>query len=201
MSAGYAAFDGKLERAMRAEASRFQPIIDASRIERAAAAKSGRPPVVLLVLPIVALIIGVAAWAGRSSVDIQAVADSAPPPSAAASFLPAGAPIGLADCQIAPADSAPAFAGWTTLSVLHVGGGKAAMGQPIYAVVTRGLAEWIGWQSSGGAMYPRPVGRMGCIYDPTTGESSLVGVPLEWEPPPPVHGLPDALAGRVLPTR
>jgi hypothetical protein len=192
MSPDRPTFDGRLRRALRAEAAGFRPLTDASRIERAVASGNrGRMPVALLALPAIALAVAIAIRATAPSAPEGAARRPLPTASASASLRPGSAPIGLADCQIAPADSWLAFAGWTTLDVLHVGGGKAAHDQPIYAVVTRGLAEWVGWKSSGGAMYPRPVGRMGCIYDPSTGESSLVGVPLDWQPP--------AIAIRLVP--
>jgi hypothetical protein len=134
-------------------------------------------------MPAIALAVALAVRTAAPSAQEAAARTPQPTASASASLRPGSAPIGLADCEIAPADSSLAFAGWTTLEVLHVGGGKAAPDQPIYAVVTRGLAEWVGWKSSGGPMYPRPVGRMGCIYDPSSGESSVVGVPLDWQPP------------------
>jgi hypothetical protein len=185
MSPNRATFDERLRRSVRGEAARFRPLSDASRIEQAVATGNRtRVPAVLPALPAVALAVVLAIRTAASSApESAAVRTPQPIRSASASLGPGSAPIGLADCQIAPADSFLAFAGWTTLDVLHVGGGKAAPEQRIYAVVTRGLAEWVGWKSSGGAMYPRPVGRMGCIYDPSSGESSLVGVPLDWQPP------------------
>jgi hypothetical protein len=100
------------------------------------------------------------------------------------------APISLADCDIEPADSSLAWAGWATLDVLHVQGASTAPGAPVYAVVTRGLAEWVGWRASGGAMYPPPVGRMGCVYDPTSMRSAVVGIPMDWQPPATSDGCP-----------
>lgn len=100
-------------------------------------------------------------------------------------------PITLADCQIYPENARLAFSGWATTNVLRVSGGTAAPGQPVYALVTRGLAEWMGWRSAGaGPIFPPPVGRMGCIYDPSTGQVSQIGVPLDWQPPAMIDGCP-----------
>ena len=120
--------------------------------------------------------------AGRQAAATQSVGSS--------SGTPAG-PITLADCQITPAASPLAFAGWTTLAALNVHGGDAGPGQPIYAVVTRGMAEWVGWQEHyTGPMFPPPIGRMGCIFDPSTRKTSLVGVDLDWEPSLMADGCP-----------
>ena len=101
------------------------------------------------------------------------------------------APITLADCQIFPANARLAFSGWATTDVLRVSGGSAMPGQPVYAVITRGLAEWVGWRSADTKpMYPAPVGRMGCIFDPSTGAVSQVGVPMDWQPPAIIDGCP-----------
>jgi hypothetical protein len=124
------------------------------------------------------------------------------PPGDAASTLSAGViasptapaippPVTLADCQIYPEDARLAFSGWATTDVLHVTGGRAAPGQPVYAIVTRGLAEWMGWRSpDAGPIYPPPVGRMGCIFDPSTGDVSEIGVPMDWHPPAVIDGCP-----------
>jgi hypothetical protein len=101
------------------------------------------------------------------------------------------APVTLADCQVYPEDASLAFSGWATTDVLRVSGGSAEPGQPVYALVTRGLAEWMGWRSpDAGPIFPAPVGRMGCIFDPSTGGVSLVGVPMDWEPPAMIDGCP-----------
>ena len=45
------------------------------------------------------------------------------------------------------------------------------------------MAEWVGWQKDhSGPMYPAPIGRMGCIFDPSARRTSLVGVDQDWEP-------------------
>jgi hypothetical protein len=184
-------FDNRLRAALRDEASRFRPLTDPARIEHAFAT---RPLVSSRIATLAAigitLVILVAALIARGSLNpgTAAVAPGAPAPSASA--RPSDAPIGLADCQIGPADASLAFAGWTTLAVLHVSGGVAAPGQPVYALVTRGMVEWIGWDRSKGGMYPRPIGRMGCVFDPTTSLASLVGVPMEWQPPKMIDGCP-----------
>jgi hypothetical protein len=100
-------------------------------------------------------------------------------------------PVTLDDCQIFPGDARLAFSGWATTDVLGVSGGSAKPGQPVYALVTRGLAEWVGWRTEDAQpMYPEPVGRMGCIFDPSTGAVSQVGVPMDWQPPTMIDGCP-----------
>jgi hypothetical protein len=183
-------FDVRLHRALREEASRFRPLTDAGRIERALAA---RPPIrrrvaALAVLGTAAVVIGTLAVSASSNPPSAAQAPGRTSPGASAP--PAEAPIGLADCQIAPADASLAFAGWTMLDLLHVSGGTATPGQPVYAQITRGMVEWVGWDRAKGGMYPRPIGRMGCVYDPSTSLASLVGVPLDWQPPETMDGCP-----------
>ena len=188
-------FDARLRRALVEESTRFQPLLDAQELRMPAprddrvrrAAQRWWPLAVIAVLAA-----GVAAFlwlipesgptAGRQAAATQSVGSS--------SGTPAG-PITLADCQITPAASPLAFAGWTTLAALSVHGGDAGPGQPIYAVVTRGMAEWVGWQEHyTGPMFPPPIGRMGCIFDPSTRKTSLVGVDLDWEPSLMADGCP-----------
>jgi hypothetical protein len=138
-----------------------------------------------------------AAQASGANASLATPASSEPTPAIPPAVPP---PVTLADCQIYPADASLAFSGWATTSVLQVSGGHAQPGQPVYALVTRGLAEWMGWRSPGaGPIFPPPVGRMGCIYDPSTGEASLIGVPVDWQPPAMIDGCPgspeDAFAG------
>ena len=53
------------------------------------------------------------------------------------------------------------------------------------------MAEWVGWQEHyTGPMYPAPIGRMGCIFDPSTRSTSLVGVDMEWQPAQMADGCP-----------
>jgi len=188
-------FGARLRRALVEESARFEPIVDPRELRLPAprddrmrrAARSWWP---LAVIAIIAAGVAAFFWlipesgptAGR-----QAAVTQAPSPSSRT----AAAPITLADCQITPAESSLAFAGWTTLAALNVHGGDAGPGQPIYAVITRGMAEWVGWQVNyTGPMYPPPIGRMGCILDPSTRKTSLVGVDLDWEPTLMADGCP-----------
>ena len=45
-------------------------------------------------------------------------------------------------------------------------------------------------------MYPPPIGRMGCIFDPSTRISSLVGVDMEWQPAQMADGCPPSTIDR-----
>jgi len=180
-------FDARLRRALGEESARFQPILDARELHMPAAgddrmrraARRWWPIAVIAVLAA-----GVAAFLWlvpepRPTAGRQVAASQSASPSSGT----AAPPITLADCQITPAASPLAFAGWTTLAALNVHGGDARPGQPISAEVTRGMAEWVGWQEHyTGPMFPPPVGGMGCIFDPSTRKTSLVGVDLDWEP-------------------
>ena len=188
-------FDARLRRAMTEESARFDPILDSSglhgpaprdaRVRRAARRWWPLAAIAVLAAGLAAFFLLIpesGPTAGR-----QAAAT----PSASPSLGTAAAPITLADCQIAPAGSPLAFAGWTTLAALNVHGGEAGPGQPIYAVITRGMAEWVGWQEHyTGPMFPPPIGRMGCIFDASTRKTSLVGVDLDWEPSLMADGCP-----------
>lgn len=96
----------------------------------------------------------------------------------------------LADCQIEPVGSPIAFAGW--LSAEEIGAtGVAAPGQRVYAIVTRGDAEWIGYRvADGRPSFPVPVGRLGCVLDPASGTHTAIGVARRWEPPALADGCP-----------
>ena len=194
-SAAQEAFDNRLRRALTEEAARFRPILDPQAM-RLPAARSGRLPRAARrwgpLGAVALLILGGAGffWVAPHSRPVIGDAATSSPP--AAPLQPAaGGPITLADCKIAPADSPLAFAGWTTLAALDVHGGDAGLGQPIYAVITRGMAEWVGWQEHyTGPMYPAPIGRMGCIFDPSTHSTSLVGVDQGWQPNTMADGCP-----------
>ena len=134
---------------------------------------------------------------------------STPSPAAVAVGFPPGGPQGagawagdralpvydrltLADCDIQPAATPIAFRGWLTLGDLFAAGSAApGAGTPVYALVTDGPAEWVGWQTTEGRpMYPRPVGRMACAVDPLSGTSTVFSMADGWEPPPSMDGCP-----------
>lgn len=180
-------FDTRLRRALVEETARFRPILDPRDLVLPEVRGDRRWQVARRWWPLalgVVVVIWAAGffWLAPTSRPPVGVAATPTPPSARTAPT-AAVPITLADCQITPSASPLAFAGWTTLAALNVHGGEAGPGQPVYAVITRGLAEWVGWQKQyTGPMYPPPVGRMGCIFDPSTRETSLVGVDLDWEP-------------------
>jgi hypothetical protein len=97
-------------------------------------------------------------------------------------------PMTLAGCRIEPSSTPVAYRGWLTLGDL-TGNAGAAAARPLFALVTAGEAEWLGWHSDGSqAMYPRPVGRVACAMDPFSGETRVYAVAGDWLPPT----LPDA---------
>jgi hypothetical protein len=100
--------------------------------------------------------------------------------------------LSLADCDIQPATTPIAYRGWLTLGTLSAAArSDASSGAPIYALVTDGPAEWVGWQSvEGRAMYPRPVGRMACAVDPLTATARVFSMADSWQPPEPMDGCP-----------
>lgn len=194
-------FDSRLRRALMEEAARFKPVVDSHALLLPPPQREGLSLVArrwwpLAIVALLAAGAGGISWlapngspAGRES--------AAPRAPSAPLTRTAPGPISLADCKIAPADSPLAFAGWTTLAALNVHGGNAGLGQPIYALITRGLAEWVGWrQHDTGPMYPPPIGRMGCIFDPSTRMSSLVGVDTEWQPAQMADGCPPSAIDR-----
>jgi DNA-directed RNA polymerase specialized sigma24 family protein len=187
-------FDARLRRALTEESARFRPVVDPQALKLPAPRHDGLPGIARRWWPLAilgALIAGLAGflWFAPTPSAVPA-ASTASRPASASSAIAAG-PITLANCQIAPADSPLAFRGWTTLAALDVHGGDAGPGQPIYAVITRGMAEWVGWQEHySGPMYPPPIGRMGCIFDPSTHATSLVGVDQDWQPAQMADGCP-----------
>ena len=86
--------------------------------------------------------------------------------------LPVDDRLSLADCDIQPAGTPIAYRGWLTLGDLFAAGSASpGAGTPVYALVTEGPAEWVGWQTTEGRpMYPRPVGRMACAVGPLSGD-------------------------------
>jgi hypothetical protein len=132
-----------------------------------------------------------------------------PSPAAVAMGVPPGGPQGagawagdqalaldsrltLADCDIQPAGTPLAFRGWLSLGDLFAAGRTApGAGTPVYALVTQGPAEWVGWQTTEGRpMYPRPVGRMACAVDPLSGTSTVFSMADGWQPPARMDGCP-----------
>lgn len=106
--------------------------------------------------------------------------------------LPVDDRLTLADCDIQPATTPVAFRGWLTLGDLFAAGRDApGGGTPVYALVTDGPAEWVGWQTTEGRpMFPRPVGRMACAVDPLTASATVFSISDLWEPPAPMDGCP-----------
>ncbi len=201
------AFEERLRAALRLEVQRTAFPVDRTRLHAATTAPRPRRrpqwlPVAGVLSAVAIAVVGLAlVGAGRTAgpagtATAAVAAGSATTAGGGAGTDPAAAgdasaPIGLADCRIEPADARLAFSGWATTDALRVTGGSADPGQPVYAVVTRGLAEWMGWRDSGSdPIFPQPVGRMGCIYDPSTGVVSQVGVPMDWQPPQTVDGCP-----------
>jgi len=96
----------------------------------------------------------------------------------------------LADCDIEPVGSPIAFAGWVTVEQIRATG-IAPAGRSVYAIVTRGEAEWIGYRyTHDRPVFPRPVGRMGCVFDPGSERHVAIGVAQDWEPPALADGCP-----------
>lgn len=106
--------------------------------------------------------------------------------------LPLDDRLTLGDCAIQPASTPVAYRGWLTLGDLFAAGRDApGAGTPVYALVTREPAEWVGWQTTEGRpMFPRPVGRMACAVDPLSGTATVFSVADGWEPPAPMDGCP-----------
>ena len=112
--------------------------------------------------------------------------------AAADEALPLDERLSLGDCDIQPDTTPVAFRGWLTLGDL-LAAGRAAPGgaTPVYALVTEGTAEWVGWQTTEGRpMFPRPVGRMACAVDPLTASATVFSIADGWEPPAPMDGCP-----------
>jgi DNA-directed RNA polymerase specialized sigma24 family protein len=189
-------FDARLRRALVEESAQFRPVLDAQEMHLPAPRGEGLPRLARHWWPLAVvapLVVGMAWFIWLSPHSPPAGADAVASLPAAQVPRTASVPITMADCQVAPADSPLAFAGWTTLGALGVHGGDAGLGQPIYAVITRGMAEWVGWRDrNSGPMYPAPIGRMGCIFDPSTRSISLVGVDPEWQPALMADGCPSS---------
>jgi DNA-directed RNA polymerase specialized sigma24 family protein len=188
-------FDARLRRALMEESARYRPTLESRELHLPAPRGEGIPRIARRWWPLAVgalLVVGATGFLWLARTPVPAGSRLAAPSLAAAQPpRTAAEPITLADCQIAPADSPLAFAGWTTLAALAVHGGDAGLGQPIYALITRGMAEWVGWQEHyTGPMYPAPVGRMGCIFDPSTRSTSLVGVDTDWQPALMADGCP-----------
>jgi len=99
-------------------------------------------------------------------------------------------PFTLADCHIEPASLPISFAGWVTVEEIRATG-VAPPGRSVYAIVTRGDAEWIGYRyTHDRPVFPRPVGRLGCVFDPDSGSHVAIGVAQDWQPPSLADGCP-----------
>lgn len=99
-------------------------------------------------------------------------------------------PFTLADCHIEPASLPISFAGWVTVEEIRAKG-VAPPGRSVYAIVTRGDAEWIGYRyTHDRPVFPRPVGRLGCVFEPDSGSHVAIGVAQDWEPPALADGCP-----------
>jgi DNA-directed RNA polymerase specialized sigma24 family protein len=99
-------------------------------------------------------------------------------------------PFTLADCHIEPASLPISFAGWVTVEEIRANG-VAPPGRSVYAIVTRGDAEWIGYRyTHDRPVFPRPVGRLGCVFEPDSGSHVAIGVAQDWEPPALADGCP-----------
>jgi hypothetical protein len=115
-----------------------------------------------------------------------------PPPSGAGEVAAASGPITLAGCRVEPASTPVAYRGWLTLGDL-AGADAADAARPLFALVTAGEAEWLGWHEGGsGAMYPRPVGRVACAMDPFSGTTRVYAVAGDWQPPALLDACPPA---------
>lgn len=176
-------FEDRLRLALRHDAQRAAPHLDEERLRMLANAPpdrwrpSGRATATAGIVLLVGLVVGVPvlgpAQPGRRTAGLASAVPAAETPSTGLTVSPEPGPITLADCRIEP--NAPlAFAGWATLATLHVTGGEAAPGEPVYALVTD----------------PLPAGRAGCIYDPSTGGISEFGMPGDWTPPQMIDGCP-----------
>jgi DNA-directed RNA polymerase specialized sigma24 family protein len=180
--------------------------IDAEEVRTALAAPPPPRPVpwravgLLAALGVAVLVVVVftilGGWAGSAGASPEAHS----PAGAAVPSRPAGGlPITLASCDIAPPDTPVSFAGWATGDTLHLPAAGLPAGRPVYAVVTRGLAQMVSGRSSGGWINPPPFSRLACLFDPATGALALAGVPYTWQPPAIIDGCPaspeDSFAG------
>jgi hypothetical protein len=99
-------------------------------------------------------------------------------------------PFTLADCHIEPVSLPISFAGWVTVEEIRATG-VAPAGRSVYAIVTRGDAEWIGYRyTHDRPVFPRPVGRLGCVFEPGSGNHVAIGVAQDWQPPTLADGCP-----------
>jgi hypothetical protein len=182
--------------------------VESARIAPPAGRRGSRWP--LTALPIAAML--VAAMAVASTRDEVPAGESAmmrarsEQPSAPVALLapdkpadrenqpapPLDARLSLGDCDIQPASTELAFRGWMTLGDLSAAtAGTPDAGTPVYALVTAGTAEWVGWQiPEGRPMFPRPVGRMACAVNPVSTGVTVFAVPASWTPPQPKSGCP-----------
>lgn len=189
--------------------------VDAERVRAALAEPSVRPasrrPWVAVAVAVVALLLVrlVAAPSEPPSADkspgevapgvpgatepVAAGRDSLGADSPWSRFWPGGGlvpPFTLANCHIEPASLPISFAGWVTVEEIRATG-VAPPGRSVYAIVTRGDAEWIGYRyTHDRPVFPRPVGRLGCVFEPDSGSHVAIGVAQDWEPPTLADGCP-----------
>lgn len=156
--------------------------------------------VAVLVVVLFTILGGRAGSAGASP-DAHSQAGVAVPsrPAGSAAVTDGGLPITLASCDIAPPNTPLSFAGWATGETLRLPNAGLHAGRPVYAVVTRGLAQMVSGRSSGGWINPPAFSRLACLFDPATGARALAGVPYSWQPPTIIDGCPasreDSFAG------
>ena len=119
-----------------------------------------------------------------SALPVAVVASEAPSAPAPAPIMGRTevAPFTLASCQLAPVDSPLAYAGWLTKADLGIGDGVDE-GAAVYALVTRGPADWQGRPTLGYPSYPVAAGQMGCAFDPADGSFAAIGLRDGWLPP------------------
>lgn len=145
--------------------------------------------------------VGTGAWLASADVGqvaarppVASLPPSQPPPAAgsdSADRSTSRGQITLAGCQIEPSSSPVSYRGWLTLGDLTTVSDPADASRPMFALVTAGEAEWLGWHGDGsGAMYPHPVGRVACALDPFAGTTRVFSVAGDWQPPRLVDACP-----------
>lgn len=188
----------RLEAALAAALDRLPVTVDAEAVRRVLderrprewSPRRGHAVLAAAIAGVVAVI-----WIGSTSPTTEVAAPATPmaeasavQPDPASRALRTGdaslrdRPISLVDCGIRRVGTRLAFDGWSSLPELNLGREERA--GPVYVLVTGGSAEWVGWYASEGPpMYPRPIGRVGCVYDPATQSVTLMHVAASWAPP------------------